>query len=96
MARLAGKPPLANDKPDFSYETPRAPQPLIRQPVSPNPNNRTFAYDVYVMNIAMGKKFRLTKHIFYPAMTIILKITYCFEPELRDWGSGNGRPEHGR
>lgn len=60
MAPLAGKPPFATDEPDSFYETPRAPQPRVRQPAPPNPNNRTSAYDVYVTNVAVGKKFGLT------------------------------------
>jgi hypothetical protein len=96
MAPLASEQPFATHEPDFIYETPRAPQPHIRQPAFPNPNSRTSAYDVYVMNVAMGKKFKLTNILFYPAMTIILQKTCSFQLQLRDWGSGNGPPEHGR
>jgi len=67
MAPLAGKPPFATDEPDSFYETPRAPQPRIRQPAPPNPNNRTSAYDVYVLNMSMGKKFRLTNIFLLPS-----------------------------
>ncbi|KAF9470958.1 hypothetical protein BDN70DRAFT_617338 [Pholiota conissans] len=47
MAPLAGKPPFATDEPDSYYETPRAPQPRLRQPKPEDPNKRSSAYDVY-------------------------------------------------
>ncbi|KAF8965963.1 hypothetical protein BDZ97DRAFT_1756967 [Flammula alnicola] len=55
MAPLAGKPPFATDEPDSFYETPRAPQPRLRQPAPADPNKRTSAYDVYDNYLADDK-----------------------------------------
>jgi hypothetical protein len=48
MAPLAPKPPFATDQPDSFYEQP---QPRLRQPPSPNPNQRTSAYNLYVPRV---------------------------------------------
>ena len=48
MAPLAPKPPFATDEPDSYYEQP---QPRIRQPPPPDPNQRTSAYNLYVQRV---------------------------------------------
>ena len=48
MAPLAPKPPFATDKPDSFYEQP---QPRLRQPPPPDPNQRTSAYNLYVPRV---------------------------------------------
>ena len=45
---LAPKPPFATDKPDSYYAQP---QPRLRQPPPPDPNQRTSAYNLYVPGV---------------------------------------------
>lgn len=44
---LAGRPPFATDE-DEIYSTPQ-PQRRVRQQAAPNPNNRTSAYNMWVV-----------------------------------------------
>ena len=46
MAPIAPKPPFATDQPDSFYE--QQPQPRLRQPPPPDPNQRTSAYNLCV------------------------------------------------
>ena len=48
MAPLAPKPPFATDEPDSYYASP---QPRLRQPPPPDPNQRTSAYNLYVQEL---------------------------------------------
>ena len=70
MAPLAPKPPFATDKPDSFYEQP---QPRLRQPPPLDPNQRTSAYNLYVLRVDETSLLSSSlNYIFILDMTTIL------------------------